>query len=215
MQNNEVIWQVITDNLSGTNTAASCPKLKLGYSVETHITSQIFFFHLSHLFFMCSVLGGEVFAECEKEIGALAKRLLGLISQGLGPEEDCLQKKLGENPTQKAEGNYYPPCPDPELTLGLSVHTDLNALTILRQTEGVTGLQVLSNGRYKSVHHRAVANKVEPRLSLAMFYGPSRDTVIGPIEDLIDEEHPPLYRSYKDAEIFLKNSTSKKEKEDW
>ena len=84
-----------------------------------------------------------VFAECEKEIGALVKRLLGLISQGLGPEEDCLQKKLGENPTQKAQGNYYPPCPDPDLTLGLSIHTDLNALTILRQTEGVTGLQVL------------------------------------------------------------------------
>ncbi|XP_020425755.1 protein DMR6-LIKE OXYGENASE 2-like [Prunus persica] len=191
----------------------------------------------------------EVFAECEKEIGALVKRLLGLISQGLGPEEDCLQKKLGENPTQKAQGNYYPPCPDPELTLGLSVHTDLNALTILRQTEGVTGLQVLikdekwvavdplpsasvinlaiqgeviisvnffhevtstctsrrgvlSNGRYKSVHHRAVTNKVEPRLSIAMFYGPSKDTVIGPTEDLIDEEHPPLYRSYKYAEFF-------------
>ncbi|CAB4289071.1 unnamed protein product [Prunus armeniaca] len=197
----------------------------------------------------------------QKEIGALVKRLLVLISQGLGPEEDCLQKKLGENPTQKAQGNYYPPCPDPDLTLGLSVHSDLNALTILRQTEGVTGLQVLikdekwvavdplpsasvinlaiqgqviisvnffhdvtsmctsrrgvlSNGRYKSVHHRAVTNKVEPRLSIAMLYGPS-NTVIGPIEDLIDEEHPPLYRSYKYAEVFLKNSTSKKEKEDW
>ncbi|PQP91592.1 protein MAK16 homolog isoform X3 [Prunus yedoensis var. nudiflora] len=56
--------------------------------------------------------------------------------------------------------------------------------------------------RYKSVHHRAVTNKVEPRFSLAMFYGPNKDTVIGPIEDLIDEEHPPLYRSHKYAEFF-------------
>ncbi|KAL6269040.1 hypothetical protein ACE6H2_025951 [Prunus campanulata] len=30
-----------------------------------------------------------------------------------------------------------------------------------------------------------------------MFYGPNKDTVIGPNEDLIDEEHPPLYRSHK------------------
>ncbi|ONI30329.1 hypothetical protein PRUPE_1G244600 [Prunus persica] len=64
--------------------------------------------------------------------------------------------------------------------------------------------EVLSNGRYKSADriHRAVTNIVEARLSLAMFYGPNKNTVIGPIEDLIDEEHPPLYRSYKYAEFF-------------
>ncbi|KAI5311879.1 hypothetical protein L3X38_041052 [Prunus dulcis] len=57
---------------------------------------------------------------------------------------------------------------------------------------GQGALLVLSNGRYKSGHHRAVTKEVEPRLSLAMFYGPNKDTVIGPIEDLIDEERPPL-----------------------
>ncbi|XP_008221994.1 PREDICTED: hyoscyamine 6-dioxygenase-like [Prunus mume] len=54
----------------------------------------------------------------------------------------------------------------------------------------------------KTLIHRAVTNIVVARLSLAMFYGPNKDTVIGPIEDLIDEEHPPLYRSYKYAEFF-------------
>lgn len=29
-----------------------------------------------------------------------------------------------------------------------------------------------------------------------MFYGPDKDAVMGPIEDLIDEQHPPLYRNY-------------------
>ncbi|GMI87749.1 DOWNY MILDEW RESISTANT 6 [Hibiscus trionum] len=127
----------------------------------------------------------EVIAEYAKEIGVLMKRLLVLISQGLGLQTDCLEKKLGETPTRHAQANYYPPCPDPELTLGLNVHTDMSALTIVRQSEGVTELQVikdghwvvvepvpdafvinvgdqiqvLSNGRYKSVHHRAVTNK--------------------------------------------------------
>ncbi|KAK9903871.1 hypothetical protein M0R45_000843 [Rubus argutus] len=99
---------------------------------------------------------------------------------------------------------------------------------VLRQTEGVTGLQVikdskwvgvdplpnafvinlgdqiqvLSNGRYKSVHHRAVTNRIQPRLSIAMFYGPNKDTLIGPIEDLIDEEHPPFYGRYHYAEFL-------------
>ena len=57
-------------------------------------------------------------------------------------------------------------------------------------------MQVLSNGKFKSVGHRAVTNKLLPRLSLGMFYNPNYDTVIGPIEDLIDEEHPTKYRKY-------------------
>uniref|UniRef100_A0A5B7BLW1 Putative flavonol synthase/flavanone 3-hydroxylase-like n=1 Tax=Davidia involucrata TaxID=16924 RepID=A0A5B7BLW1_DAVIN len=171
----------------------------------------------------------EVAAEYAKEIGALTSRLLSLISHGLGLDKDCLEKRIGENPRLVSQANYYPPCPDPELTLGLAAHTDLNALTILRQSEGVTGLQVLikdgkwvavdpvptafvinlgdqiqvlSNGRYQSVHHRAVTNKEWPRISVAMFYGPNKDTIMGPIEDLIDEEHPPLYRKYRHAEFL-------------
>lgn len=170
----------------------------------------------------------EVVGEYAKEIGVLMKRLLSLISQGLGLEKDCLEKKLGDKPILNAQGNYYPPCPNPELTLGLNVHTDLNALTILRQSERVTGLQVikdgvwvavepipnafvinlgdqiqvLSNGRYKSVHHRAVTNKTHKRLSFATFYAPNRDAILGPIQDLIDDQHPPLYREYHYSEFL-------------
>ncbi|KAK8482943.1 hypothetical protein V6N13_090415 [Hibiscus sabdariffa] len=170
----------------------------------------------------------EVIAEYSKEIYVLMKRLLSLISQGLGLEQDCLETKLGEAPTFRAQGNYYPPCPDPELTLGLNVHTDISALTIVRQSEGVTGLQVLqngnwvpvepipdafvinigdqiqvlSNGRFRSVHHRAVTNKTRKRVSMATFYNPSKDTIIGPIRDLIDEQHPPLYREYHFSEFL-------------
>ncbi|XWS34720.1 hypothetical protein CRYUN_Cryun21dG0062100 [Craigia yunnanensis] len=170
----------------------------------------------------------DVVAEYAKEIGVLMKWLLSLISQGLGLEKDCLEKKLGDKPILREQGNYYPPCPNPELTLGLNVHTDLNALTIVRQSEGVTGLQVikdgkwvavepipnafvinlgdqiqvLSNGRYKSVHHRAVTNETQKRVSVATFYAPSRDAIIGPIKDLIDEQHPPVYREYHYSEFL-------------
>ncbi|KAL5759929.1 hypothetical protein ACOSP7_018433 [Xanthoceras sorbifolium] len=170
----------------------------------------------------------EVFAEYAKEIGALMSKLLCLISKGLGLGKDYLEKRLGENPSLLVQSNHYPPCPEPELTLGLAIHTDLmTALTVLKQSDGVTGLQVikdgkwmavdpipnafvinlgdqmqvLSNGRYKSVHHRAVTNKAERRLSMAMFYGPNKDSVIGPIEELLDEQHPPFYRKYHFSEF--------------
>lgn len=78
-------------------------------------------------------------------------RLMRLISQGLGLEKDHLKRSLGESPTLKAQANYYPPCPEPELTLGLNVHTDLNALTVLKQSDGVTGLQVIKDGEWVAV----------------------------------------------------------------
>ncbi|KAL0364218.1 UNVERIFIED_CONTAM: hypothetical protein Sangu_0519400 [Sesamum angustifolium] len=54
----------------------------------------------------------------------------------------------------------------------------------------------------KSVHHRAITNKDLERVSIAMFYGPNKDTVVGPVEELIDEEHPPMYRSYRYEEFL-------------
>lgn len=47
--------------------------------------------------------------------------------------------------------NYYPQCPQPELTYGLPGHTDPNALTVLLQDE-VPGLQVMRNGRWVAVN---------------------------------------------------------------
>ncbi|KAL2253664.1 protein DMR6-LIKE OXYGENASE 2 isoform X1 [Sesamum indicum] len=171
----------------------------------------------------------ELASEYAKEIGWLMRRLLSLISQGLGLKKDSLRVRLGDKPRLVSHANYYPPCPQPELTLGLPAHTDLNALTVLMQSEDVTGLQVmtkdgewiainplrnafvvnigdqiqvLSNGRYKSVHHRAVGSKCSERVSIAMFYGPNKDTVVGPVEELVDEDHPPVYRSYRYEEFL-------------
>jgi len=64
------------------------------------------------------------------------------------------------------------------------------------------------------VYHRAVTNEKKKRASLAMFVGPSNDSVIGPIEELIDESHPPLYGSYKFGEFVqeLRNQEDKPRK---
>lgn len=47
--------------------------------------------------------------------------------------------------------NFYPPCPQPELTYGLPAHTDPNSLTILLQDLQVAGLQVLKEGKWLAV----------------------------------------------------------------
>ena len=79
----------------------------------------------------------------------LALKLLGAISESLGLEKDYIQKALGKQ-AQHMAINYYPRCPQPELTYGLPGHKDPNAITILLQ-DGVSGLQVLRNEKWVAV----------------------------------------------------------------
>ncbi|KAJ7569999.1 hypothetical protein O6H91_01G103100 [Diphasiastrum complanatum] len=154
----------------------------------------------------------------------LAKRLLAVISESLGLDKSYIENAIGE-PYQNISINYYPPCPQPDLTLGFQSHSDMGAITLLMQDD-VGGLQIfkdgewiavkpvpnalvvnlcdqiqiLSNGKYRSVEHRAVVNTGRARMSIATFYDPSKDIRISPAPELTDDEHPPLYREvlYRD-----------------
>lgn len=65
-------------------------------------------------------------------------------------------------------------------------------------------LQALSNGRYKSVWHRAVVNVEKPRMSVASFLCPCDDAVIQSPEALWEEGIGPVYRDYTYAEYYKK-----------
>ena len=100
-------------------------------------------------------------------------RLLSLISQGLGLEKDCLKKKIGERASLYSQANYYPPCPDPELTMGIPAHNDIVALTVLLQSEGVTGLQVIKDEKWVPVDpvpHSFVVNLADQIQVAALFF---------------------------------------------
>ncbi|KAK8693676.1 hypothetical protein V6N13_071248 [Hibiscus sabdariffa] len=133
----------------------------------------------------------------------LALRLLEAISESLDLEKDHINSALGKH-AQHMAINYYPPCPEPELTYGLPGHADPNAITILLQ-DGVPGLQVLSNDRYKSVLHRAVVNCKAERISIPTFYCPSPDAMIRAAPQLINPvQHPSIYRNFTYSEYYDK-----------
>ncbi|XP_015878703.1 protein DOWNY MILDEW RESISTANCE 6 [Ziziphus jujuba] len=163
------------------------------------------------------------------EVRQLGYRLQELIAESLGLEKDYIKDVLGEQGQHMAV-NFYPPCPEPELTYGLPGHTDPNALTILLQDLQVSGLQVLkdgkwvavkphpnafvinigdqlqalSNGIYKSVWHRAITNVDKPRLSVASFLCPSDDALISPPKPLTEDGSAAVYRDFTYTEYYKK-----------
>uniref|UniRef100_A0A5B7AEQ9 Fe2OG dioxygenase domain-containing protein n=1 Tax=Davidia involucrata TaxID=16924 RepID=A0A5B7AEQ9_DAVIN len=177
----------------------------------------------------------ETLEEYSREIRKLCQRLLKFIATSLGLNEDTFEEMFGVA-VQAARMNYYPPCPRPDLVLGLSPHSDGSALTVLQQGKGSSvGLQilkdntwlpvhpipnaliinigdtieVLTNGRYKSVEHRAVTHKEKDRLSIVTFYAPSYEIELGPMTELVNENNPCKYRSYNHGEYSKQYVTNK------
>ncbi|KAG2331571.1 hypothetical protein Bca52824_002751 [Brassica carinata] len=156
----------------------------------------------------------EITAEYATSVRALVLILLEAISESLGLEKDRVSNTLGKHGQHMAL-NYYPPCPQPDLTFGLPAHKDPNLITVLLQDE-VSGLQVFKDGKWIAVHpipntfisvlHRAVVNSNKERISIPTFYCPSFDAVVAPQQELINEEEdsPAIYRSFTYAEYYEK-----------
>lgn len=78
----------------------------------------------------------------------VADKLLTRLSLGLGLQGYAFKEACGgEEMAFLLKINYYPPCPRPDLTLGVVAHTDFSILTLLVPNE-VPELQVLKDDRW-------------------------------------------------------------------
>ncbi|EPS72430.1 anthocyanidin synthase, partial [Genlisea aurea] len=161
-------------------------------------------------------------SEYSDELRRLSTKLLSALSSSLGLDDGSLEKELGgsDEIILQMKINYYPKCPQPELALGVEAHTDVSALTFILHN-GVPGLQlfhrskwvtakcvpnsiiihvgdsveILSNGRYKSVLHRGLVNKEKVRISWAAFLEPPSDAVLlRPLPETVTDHSPALFQ---------------------
>ncbi|MFS7924728.1 putative deacetoxyvindoline 4-hydroxylase [Helianthus anomalus] len=75
--------------------------------------------------------------------------LFELMSKALGLESNHLLD-MGCVDGLAVQGHYYPGCPQPELTIGSSCHTDNDFITILLQ-DHIGGLKVLYQDQWTNV----------------------------------------------------------------
>ncbi|KAM7493978.1 hypothetical protein LguiB_028587 [Lonicera macranthoides] len=152
--------------------------------------------------------------EYSAELHKVSLSLLMLMGKNLGVDPQIFDTMFG-NCIQGIRMNYYPPCAQPNKVLGLTPHSDATGLTLLIQVNEVEGLQInkngkwvpikpiegaiivnigdileiMSNGEYSSIEHRAIVNLEKERLSIAGFHNPSFDTKIGPLLELLAKEN--------------------------
>ncbi|KAL5717350.1 aminocyclopropanecarboxylate oxidase [Ranunculus cassubicifolius] len=159
----------------------------------------------------------ETMAEYRRELKKLAVKVMAAMDENLGLPKGYIKNAFnGEDGSDAFFGtkvSHYPPCPTPELVNGLRAHTDAGGVILLFQDDKVGGLQilkdgqwidvqplensivintgdqieVLSNGRYKSVWHRVLAGTSGNRMSIASFYNPSYKATIAPAPKLVTE----------------------------
>ncbi|NP_001304218.1 1-aminocyclopropane-1-carboxylate oxidase [Vigna radiata] len=157
----------------------------------------------------------KIMKQFAEELEKLAEHLLDLLCENLGLEKGYLKKVFygSKGPNFGTKVSNYPPCPTPDLIKGLRAHTDAGGIILLFQDDKVSGLQllkddqwidvppmrhsivinlgdqleVITNGKYKSVMHRVIAQTDGTRMSLASFYNPGDDAVISPAPALVKE----------------------------
>ncbi|XP_077225618.1 putative 2-oxoglutarate-dependent dioxygenase AOP1 [Tasmannia lanceolata] len=166
----------------------------------------------------------EIYSFVQKLIG-LERMLRGIILESLGVE------KYLDSQTESLRTVFhimhYDPASGSDPAVGLGTHTDLNFFTILCQND-VDGLEVFteegewalikpspnsfmvftgdsfvawSNGRVHSPRHRVMMSESKERLSVGLFMVPKDGWIIKCPEELVDEEHPQVFKPFQYLEF--------------
>ncbi|KAL2931109.1 Protein SRG1 [Bienertia sinuspersici] len=214
-------WQTSTEVEGFGQAFAVSEEQKLDWADIFYLTTQPKHLRKPNLLPMLPLPYRDTLESYSLELQNLAMNILDCMSKALNIDNGIMKAVFENEGTQSLRMNYYPQCPQPDKVIGLTPHSDSVAVTILLQFDETEGLQImkdkkwvpvkslpdafvvnigdimeiLSNGMYKSILHRAVVDETKARISVAAFHNPALDKEIGPIPDLVTPGTPARFRS--------------------
>ncbi|XWS70831.1 hypothetical protein CRYUN_Cryun03dG0082500 [Craigia yunnanensis] len=169
----------------------------------------------------------EIFNSMSSKMLELNFTIMEMIFESFGMEEKHYDALVRDSTSIFRMMKYKVP-PREDQNLGLVAHTDKNAITVLCQND-VQGLEVItkeghweevvvpkdafivivgdalkawSNGRLIAVKHRVVMKGDKERYSFGLFSVPKEGAMIEVPHELVDNEHPLLYRPFRFEDYF-------------
>ncbi|XP_027337793.1 protein SRG1-like [Abrus precatorius] len=169
----------------------------------------------------------DIIEAYSSEIKRIGEQLVCSLSVIMGLEKHDLLG-LHKELLQGLRVNYYPPCNTPEQVIGLTSHSDPCTISLVMQDDDITALEIRykgswvpvnpipdalvvnvgdvieiwSNGKYKSVEHRAMTNKNKRKTSHVTFLFPRDDAEVGPFDHMIDADNPKQYQKVNYGEYL-------------
>ncbi|XP_058206922.1 protein SRG1-like isoform X1 [Rhododendron vialii] len=165
----------------------------------------------------------ETIDEYAMNIDSVVGILFKAMAKSLKLEVSSFSKQFGDRSVMQGRFILYPTCTRPDQVFGVKPHSDGSGVTVLLQDKEVQGLQVLkedqwltvpiiphalfvnlgdqmqilSNGAFTSPTHRVVTNREREKMSVVMFKRPEPENEIEPVDQLVDEKRPRLYKKVK------------------
>ncbi|KAG5568311.1 hypothetical protein H5410_064672 [Solanum commersonii] len=154
-----------------------------------------------------------------KSCDTVIRKILKLLKGGLNVREIDEEKEELLMGLKRINFNYYPKCPNPELSVGVGRHSDISTITVLLQ-DNIGGLYVKKhetnvwihippvNGAL-SVEHCVIANGSNNRVSVPIFLHPKATSVIGPLKEVLQNGEKPIYKQIFLCQITPTSSSTK------
>ncbi|PON54609.1 Oxoglutarate/iron-dependent dioxygenase [Parasponia andersonii] len=215
----KILWQQPDNHEGFGQLFVVSEEQKLDWSDMFYITTLPINLRISQLFKKLPSELRDTLEAYSMEVKKLAMVILGHMAKALKMDGEEMRELFGDG-VQSMRMNYYPPCPQPDMAIGFTPHSDADALTILFQLNETEGLQIrkdgrwvpvkplpnafvvnlgdimeiVSNGIYRSIEHRATVNSSKERLSVATFYSSKLDSELGPARSIIGPQNPAIFR---------------------
>ncbi|CAN1859169.1 Gibberellin 2-beta-dioxygenase 2 [Linum perenne] len=160
------------------------------------------------------------------EVRELGCEILDMAAEGLRLSDKYVFSRLIRDVHSDSviRINHYPWCKKSEVKerIGFGEHSDPQIITLLRSND-VPGLQIctrdglwlsvqpdpdafyvlvgdafqaLTNGKFLSVRHRALANSTRARMSMMYFGAPAMDAWICPVPEMVSSDNPCQYEPF-------------------